>query len=147
MLFDLGLKPALEWLAEDMQRTYGLRVNVTEVGHVPRTPLDETVSSVLFRCVRELLANVARHAKVDAADVDLPRRQPARGGRHRRRRRVRSGIAGATRAQGRFGLVSVRERIGFVNGTLAVDANPGDGTIATLTVPLTAPDAPDPRPQ
>ena len=101
VLFDLGLTPALEWLAEDMQRTYGLIVKVSESGNVPQAPLDETVRSVLFRCVRELLANVAKHAKVDAAEViDFPRRRPARGVRHRRRRRVRSGAACTAGPQG-----------------------------------------------
>ena len=45
----------------------------------------------------------------------------------------------------RFGLISVRERIGFVNGTLAIKAIPGNGTVVTLTVPLTKPGAPVPE--
>ena len=144
VLFDLGLAPALEWLAEDMQRTYGLSVNVSELGNVPRAPLDETVRSVLFRCVRELLANVAKHAKVDSAEVSIFRDAD------RLAVSVTDtgiGFDPAVLAQRgpreRFGLVSVRERIGFVNGTLAIKAISGDGTVATLTVPLTKPGAPD----
>ncbi len=105
LLFDLGLTPALEWLAEDMQRTYGLTVNISESGNIPRAPLDETVRSVLFRCVRELLANVAKHAKVDRrGGVDFPRWRQPRHIRQRCRRRVRSGTA---RAAARQAAVSV----------------------------------------
>jgi signal transduction histidine kinase len=35
-----------------------------------------------------------------------------------------------------FGLVSVRERLGFVHGKLLIESIPGDGTVATMTVPL-----------
>ena len=109
-------------------------------GDIPRTPLDETVRSVLFRCVRELLANVAKHAKVDAAEVSI-----FRDGDQLAVSVTDAGVGfdpallAQPGARGRFGLVSVRERIGFVNGTLAIVANPGDGTIATLTVPLKKP--------
>ena len=145
VLFDLGLTPALEWLAEEMQRTYGLVVNVSESGDVQDASLDETVRSVLFRCVRELLANVAKHARVDAAMVSI-----FRDGDQLAVSVTDAGVGfdpallAQPVARERFGLVSVRERIGFVNGTLAIRANPGDGTIATLTVPLKRPDAPEP---
>ena len=144
VLFDLGLTPALEWLGEEMQRTYGLVVNVSESGDIPQAPLDETVRSVLFRCVRELLANVAKHAKVDAAEVAI-----FREGDQLAVSVTDAGVGfdpvllGQPGARERFGLITVRERIGFVNGTLSITANPGDGTIATLTVPLKKPGAPD----
>ena len=146
VLFDLGLTPALEWLGEEMQRTYGLVVNVSERGDVPQAPLDETVRSVLFRCVRELLANVAKHAKVDAAEVTI-----FREGDQLAVSVTDAGVGfdpvllAQPGPREHFGLVSVRERIGFVNGALSIRANPGDGTIATLTVPLKKPGAADPE--
>ncbi len=142
VLFDLGLTPALEWLAEEMKRTYGLTVSVVESGDIVPAQIDETVRSVLFRCVRELLVNVAKHANVRAAEVSISRDGD--------RLAVSVTDAGAgfdpalvapTRSKERFGLVSVRERIGFVGGTFAIDANPGDGTVATLVVPMTKPRA------
>jgi two-component system, chemotaxis family, CheB/CheR fusion protein len=141
------LTPALEWLAEEMKRNFGLTVHVSESGPVESLALDDMVRAVLFRCVRELLANVAKHAKVDVAEVSIftdvdrisvsvtdagvgfdPALLANAGGRER------------------FGLVSVRERIGFVDGTLAIDANPGDGTVATLTVPVAPAGARAPAP-
>lgn len=137
VLFDMGLAPALEWLADEMQRTYHLSVKVHSAGFNEPRAADETVRSVLFRCVRELLTNVAKHAQVHAAEVSISRRDnqimvsvtdagvgfdPA--------------LAADAGAGGRFGLVSVRERMGFVDGTFTIDSIPGDGTVATLTVPL-----------
>jgi signal transduction histidine kinase len=140
VLFDLGLTPALEWLADDMYRTYGLKVQLHECGSIPRLPLDDTVRAVLFRCVRELLTNVAKHAKVSAAEIAIFRDENtlsvsvSDGGVGFDPKLV--GKPGVTE---RFGLVSVRERIGFVGGQLMIDALPGDGTVATLTVLLTRP--------
>ncbi len=142
VLFDLGLMPALEWLAEDMHRTYGLTVNVSESGSAPKAGLDETLRSVLFRCVRELLANVAKHAKVHDAEVLV-----VHGADDLTVSVTDAGVGfdpallTAPGATERFGLVSVRERIGFIGGGLAIDAIPGDGTVATLTVPLRKPGA------
>jgi signal transduction histidine kinase len=137
VLHDLGLVAALQWLTEEMQRDYGLAVSVSE--HGQRVPLDETVRSVVFRCVRELLVNVAKHAKVKKAELSVSR---ADGRLSVSVRDAGVGFDPAQVAQvkgQRFGLISVRERIGFVDGTFAIDAVPGDGTVATLSVPL--PDA------
>jgi two-component system CheB/CheR fusion protein len=138
VLFDMGLAPALEWLAEEMQRDHHLKVNVNSSKWREPPALDETVRSVLFRCVRELLMNVAKHAKVDAAGVSLK----ADG----KKITVRVSDAGVgfdaavtvpPGVGGRFGLVSVRERLGFVEGTFSISSIPGDGTEAIITVPVT----------
>jgi signal transduction histidine kinase len=36
----------------------------------------------------------------------------------------------------RFGLASLQERIGYLNGTVAIDSEPGRGTAIRLQVPL-----------
>ena len=56
VLRELGLGPALEWLAEEMQREYGLQVGISDDGE-PK-PLDGLCSTVVFRAVRELLINI-----------------------------------------------------------------------------------------
>jgi two-component system CheB/CheR fusion protein len=137
VLFDMGLGPALDWLAEEMQRSYRLDVKVTGMELGERLAIDKTVLSVLFRCVRELLVNVAKHAKVHAAEVSITRGEKeitvcvtdAGVG-------FDSTLLAPPGAGGRFGLVSVRERLGFVAGTFTIESIPGDGTVATITVPL-----------
>jgi signal transduction histidine kinase len=133
----MGLGPALDWLAEEMQRSYRLVVSLNGVEHCERLAIDKTVLSVLFRCVRELLMNVAKHAKVHAAEVSI-----TRGDKDITVRVTDAGVGfdstllAQPGAGGRFGLVSVRERVGFVDGTFTIESIPGDGTAATIKVPL-----------
>lgn len=130
VLRELGLTPALEWLAEDMQRAYGLRVGVSD-DHEPKA-LNPLCRAIVFRTVRELLINVVRHAGVKTAHVDVQRSGDTivitvsdEG----------NGFDAKTVAGG-LGLVSVRERLGFLGGEAILDSTPGEGTVATLRIPL-----------
>ncbi|TNF59743.1 MAG: hypothetical protein EP306_10275, partial [Burkholderiales bacterium] len=78
MLHDMGLIPTLEWLADEIRHAYGLQVVVHDDGH-PK-PLDPSVTATLFRAVRELLINVARHAQVQAASVAVNLEKVNEGG-------------------------------------------------------------------
>jgi signal transduction histidine kinase len=69
ILYDLGFEPAMEWLAEHMEKQYGLVVHVEEDDQ-PK-PLDNEARVLLFRAVRELLFNVLKHAQVSCARVVL----------------------------------------------------------------------------
>ena len=68
ILYDLGLEPALRWLAEQMGQRYGLHV---EVEGDTDLKMDPEVAAIVFRSVRELLTNVSKHAHVSAAKVTL----------------------------------------------------------------------------
>jgi signal transduction histidine kinase len=68
ILYDLGLEPALRWLAEQIEKRYGLHV---ELQGDKEPKLDPEVSAIVFRSVRELLTNVSKHAGVHAAKVTL----------------------------------------------------------------------------
>lgn len=52
-LYDLGLLPAAEWLAEDMLQQYGLHVQLFADKH--DLSMDERARVLLYRCMRELL--------------------------------------------------------------------------------------------
>ena len=67
ILYDLGFEPAMEWLAEHMEKQYGLVVEV-EDDDQPK-PLDNEARVLLFRAVRELLFNVLKHAQASCARV------------------------------------------------------------------------------
>ncbi len=137
LLFDLGLVPALEWLGDELRKVYGLTVRIHDDGRPKDIPA--STRSVLYRATRELLINVAKHARVDNADVDI---------------RADHGVlvisvsdSGAgfdkslveTRASsGGFGLMSMRERLRLIGGSFEIDTRVGDGTVATLLVPLGA---------
>ena len=62
VLEQLGFLPAVEWLSEEMRKTYHLEVMLDDDAKLKH--LDSITASILFRAVRELLINVSRHAKV-----------------------------------------------------------------------------------
>jgi PAS domain S-box-containing protein len=130
ILHDLGLAAAADWLAEDLQRQFGLHVKVSAAGWRESLPLE--TREAVFRSLRELLINVARHAETDEADVSLASEgntlilTVADGG-------IgfdvgRGGTAG-------FGLVSTRERLSALGGRLEIESELGRGTRARLVVP------------
>ena len=140
ILRTLGFVPALEWLAEEIERRYGLVVHVDLEGE-PK-PFTDEMQAILYRSARELLINVAKHAGVGEASLsflcdesrltlvvsdDGDGFDPA-------------GSADALSGQHSFGLSSIYERIVNTGGEMEVDSSPGYGTAVTLTVPYSATD-------
>ena len=132
MLDDLGLNAALEWLARESARRMGIEVTF-HLGE--RDPaLDKQASVTVYRMVQEALTNVARHA--GATDVRIEMRQA--GGQLVLTVRD-NGVgfpASATRKEGSFGLMGIRERAYLLGGTLEVDNPPGGGGRITVRLPL-----------
>ncbi len=137
VLYELGLSPALETLCEEIGRTFDLNVTVHDDGE--SKPLSQEARSILYRATRELLINVAKHARTDSATVEIARADD--------KIVVRVSDTGvgyepASGARRGLGLVSVRERLSFIGGTAEVRSVPGDGTVAVLTAPLLKDDVP-----
>jgi PAS domain S-box-containing protein len=135
VLYDLGLKEALSWLVEEVEKRHGLRVEL--VDDALDKPLDETSAALVFRAVRELLMNVFKHAQSPTAKVSL-----RRTGDHVdidvEDRGVGFPQEDATSGSGdsRFGLFSVREQISRLGGTVNVVSSPKQGAKVSLRVPL-----------
>jgi signal transduction histidine kinase len=133
-LDQLGLIPAIEWLGEEMRRTYQLKVLLDD-DSTPK-PLDSITASILFRAVRELLINVARHSKVKVANIatrcaddQLTVKVMDEG----------SGFAvggPSARSTAGLGLAAMRERIAHIGGAFQIKSAPNRGTIATIQVPM-----------
>jgi signal transduction histidine kinase len=134
---ELGLAAALsEWLKERIGEYYGLETQFIDDGD-PK-PLGEDTEAILFRSVRELLANVVKHANANRVSVSLQRRGSA----------VQIvieddgvGLANSMQpenniAEGGFGLFSIEERMSDLSGSLEIESHPGRGVRAILTVPL-----------
>ena len=134
-LYDLGLAPAVKYLVEDVRQRYDLRVAVWDDGQPGL--VDERVRVTLFRCLQELLINVAKHAGVDSARVRIERDNhsvpviveddgvgfdPA----------TQSGGAGG----GGFGLFSIRERLRHLGGRAEIRSAPAEGATVTLEAPI-----------
>jgi signal transduction histidine kinase len=134
VLYDLGMKEALAWLAEQIEEEHSVRVVVTDDGQ--GAPFDAVTMAMLFRAVRELLVNVVKHAQAATAKVTLRRQQdqfeisvedPGVG--------FDTGFPTAARS---YGLFSVREQIGRLGGSLLVDSAPHQGTRVQLRIPIRA---------
>lgn len=140
ILFTLGFVPALEWLADEMERIYGITVHIDNDSC--RKRLADEIQAMLYRSVRELLINVARHAKVNEASLTCL------CDKHRLTLVVcddgcgfdpvdfRSVLPG----QRSFGLNSIYERVANIGGEMDIDSSPGNGTTISLTVPCSLPD-------
>ncbi len=138
ILHDLGLAAALEALGERTREDHGLRfVFVLDDGWSPPAA---HIGVVLYRVARELLRNVARHARANSVRLTL-------GGNGDRLRIVleddgagfdAAGAArAATRRDGGLGLFQARERMARLGGSFEIDSAPGRGTRAVLSLPLT----------
>ena len=133
ILEDLGLVPALEFLADSVSKRWGLSVTVNAAidGGVPAT-----VETTLYRIIHEALINVVRHAKATHADVGLRRES------HRIVCSVRdNGIgldATVTGKKGRqgLGLVEIQERTAALGGVLRLVPNADRGTDLSVEIPL-----------
>jgi signal transduction histidine kinase len=137
ILYDLGLKEALSWLAEDVERRCAMTVELEAADTT--APLDEATAALLFRAARELLMNVFKHANVPRAKVTLRATEDhvvivvQDGG-------VGFDVDDVTTRSSRhgFGLFSIHEQIQGLGGTVTIASAEGDGTRVTLTVPLRA---------
>ncbi len=136
VLYELGLTPALEWLCEEVNRAFGLEVRVYDDAR-PK-PLSQEARAILYRVVRELVINVAKHARTERAIIEVERTDDQIC--------IRVSDAGAgydpaalaaTPRRG-LGLVSVRDRLSFIGGKLEVRSSPGYGTVAVMSAPLSS---------
>jgi signal transduction histidine kinase len=135
-LYDGGLVAGIRWLAERMSKKQRLFVAVEDDG-APK-PLDEHATVLLFQTVRELLQNVAKHARARQATVrcwtegDLMLLEVVDPGIGFDAR----SLDGLPRRDGGFGLFSIRERLALMRGTLRVQSVGGQGTTVRVSVPM-----------
>lgn len=143
MLDDLGLVPAIEWLANDFTNRYGIAVERDL--DADAAMFSNAAASALFRIVQEALTNVARHAEASLVEITLKVRGPicvlriaddglgATGdpadftGPQRNALRDKS-----------FGLLGIRERAHMLDGTVSIATAPGKGFAMTITFALHA---------
>ena len=134
VLNELGISAALDWLGEEVERTFAVRITVVDDGN-PK-PLNQVARSIVYRAVRELLINIAKHAGTDSATVE----SECRGGALLIR--VTDNGKGydpdmvMARPNRGLGLISIRERLSLIGGTVEVRTALGAGTRSVLTVPL-----------
>ena len=140
VLQQYGLVAGIQWLAEWMEH---MNLSVTVETHVEYVPLPEAQSVLLFQSVRELLINVAKYAGTGRASVQLnvferdlciQIRDEGVGFNHT----VVSGSEGPSNRtlSSKFGLFSIQERMTALGGSFEIRSAAGQGTEATLRLPL-----------
>jgi PAS domain S-box-containing protein len=136
-VLELGLAPALKWLAGWMNEKHGLAVEV-EVGEECQA-VDKELQLLLFQSAQELLLNVVKHANVNDVElrVDSLKKRAIRltvrdRGTGFDAASVRRDEAGECRS---FGLFSIKQRVELIGGKLRIRSQPGIGTKVDLIVP------------
>lgn len=136
ILDDLGLLPALEFVADGVSKRSALSVTVK--GSITER-LRPVIETALYRIVQEALTNVTKHAKATCAAVQVERE-----GRVVRCSVRDDGVgfdvsaASARRGEQGLGLIGIRERLDALGGTLQIASTPGQGTELVITIPLEA---------
>ncbi|MEO5346038.1 MAG: GAF domain-containing sensor histidine kinase, partial [Magnetococcus sp. YQC-9] len=130
----LGIKAALNWLAEETARRYGLRCHLTRTSQDGE--LDEWRRLALFRICQEALTNVVRHARARTVVIDLRRNRhdwvltvtdDGQGFRN-------SPAAGSSG----FGLSGMQERARRFGGEVTIESASDQGTRLRATLPIPA---------
>lgn len=135
-LDDLGLVAALQFLADEERKNSGLQVALNVQGVHQR--LDPLVETVFFRVAQEALANIVRHAQVNAALVEL-----VYGEQQALLKICDHGVGFDVAADllppRGWGLAGMRERAESIGGEFVVRSMPGEGTEVSIIVPLVTP--------
>jgi PAS domain S-box-containing protein len=136
VLLELGLAVVLSEACAFFAKRTGTAVKVT--GGQPNAPLSAEVELALYRILQEALKNVGQHARARQVMVGLSEKNGS----------VQLAIKddgigfdpnrlSATRPeQGGLGLLGMRERAAYVNGSFLVKSSPGAGTEILVRIPI-----------
>jgi signal transduction histidine kinase len=136
----LGLEPALRKLAREASHGNGIDIDVDVDGNMGR--LTPPAEAALYRVAEEAIRNTTRHASARRIHVKLFAHRPS----------VTLEVhddgtgfdpAAVERRGSGSGLMTMRERMALIDGSLAVKSAPRGGTTITATLPLNAPGAVD----
>jgi signal transduction histidine kinase len=134
ILDDLGLMPALEFLAGSVSMRTGLSIRIHSS---LRDRYGQKIETVVYRVVQEALTNVTKHAHAKNVEIHLTKVAK------RLHCMVRddgvgfdfpSMVSGAVREG--LGLIGIRERLNAVGGTLQINSVVGRGTDLLIKIPV-----------
>ncbi len=132
----LGLLPALEWLASNVEEHSGITVEFISNGD--ECQLDHESELVLFRIAQEALNNVWRHSGTSTARIIVEFRNSGmkitiedKGQGFR----IPAGM-GDLAKEGKLGLAGMQERAKLLGATVSVQSKLGKGTVVTVESPI-----------
>src|SRR5881227_877344 len=136
VLYEHGLAAALEWLAAETRKKYNIEVTVE--ADFSANPKTADVRIFLFRAVRELLLNSAKHAGGSAVQITMQHRRPGKV-------RIivaddgpgfdRNSLDDKRTGSQTVGLPNIRDRVSNFGGEFHINSGPMRGTRITLSLP------------
>jgi len=134
ILEPLGLASAAQTLCKEMSTRHNVAVEFVDEDVPPTLP--DGVALNVFRVLQEALSNAVKHSGSPRYDVTI------RGGHDQLQLDVSDHGRGfdpaAALAMSGLGLVSMQERLRFMNGEVTIESSPGKGTTVRATIPLRA---------
>ena len=129
----VGLSASIRSLGKLLADETGAEVKVrTHLGRY--SPAIETVA---YRCIREMLINVRKHAHATLVSIRVTERQSAiRGEIIDNGRGFRADTSHSRTKRPHMGLEITRERLELAGGTVEVESAPGVGTSVRFAIPL-----------
>ena len=131
-LEQLGLVASIRSLCKELARDHELAIQFVVQQLPPSIPADAALC--LYRIAQEALQNVLKHSGAQHARVDLLGSEDAVV-----LRITDQGAGfdpGSVEEKGGLGLVSMRERLHMLGGTIVIDSRPGEGTRIEVRLPL-----------
>jgi signal transduction histidine kinase len=129
MLDDLGLLPALKWLAREVSRTHNIQVDVA-TGEFP-DELPEEHRTCVYRVVQEALRNATRHSSARQVRIYVAEEEG------RLRVSVQDDGKGFNPSEEKgLGMLGMEERVARLGGLFSVNSHRGQGTTVSLELPL-----------
>jgi PAS domain S-box-containing protein len=144
VLHMLGFEEAVTWLGEQFQKQNNIPCEVAVEEH--NASLDSDIKILLFQAARELLNNIAKHARASHVEVNIAVeddmisvriKDDGIGLRQDEIKVKTDDLSG-------FGLFNVRERMDSVGGSMLIESSPGSGTLIIITAPVAGQDVQEP---
>ena len=129
---DFGLSVALEEYCAEFAKAQGIQVRFEDL--VDDSRLDDACAACLYRITQESLRNAVTHGNATEVRVTL-----CVGSDSMQLRVIDNGtgfLSDGSRTGTGLGIISMRERVRLVNGTLTISSQPGQGTEIMVSVPL-----------
>ena len=133
ILEEMGLLPAIKFLAEGVTARTGLSITVEGDSAFSPTPL---LSATVYRIIQEAFTNVTRHAKATHVHVAIQHELQTL------RCSVKDNGVGfdvsslpARTGEGGLGMIGIRERLNSVGGDFVLMSTLGRGTELVITIP------------
>jgi len=138
MLDDLGLAPALRWMAEQVAERSGFGVQFG--ADFPDTRPAPDLETTCFRIAQEALTNIARHAQAKRVVIELRHQGDELLMTVQDDGRGFDAIEARARATagGSVGVLGMQERAELAGGKIEIESAPGRGTVVRARFPWRA---------